>query len=220
MFEHHGGYEGEGPCFTTLNHTRLFYTQNHEGFEAMDENPPINAKGKRGARVQPRCSRTRPGTPTPPGACGSQASGQTLHEYNQSAAGFPLVLLLPSFLFLVVGLVNVYRFVPLVKGRPDTMRYTTGNFWTAVVGNLPGLGILFFLPSVWTTNAACESNWGWVRTFCRNCALLLIIRPLQSYNSKGQNPCEVAASLQGACFGERTDRFYLPTLLLTIRLCS
>lgn len=45
------------------------------------------------------------------------------------------------------------------------------------------LGILCFLRSVQAANAACKSNWGW------------------SYNSKGQNPCEVAASLQGPCFG-------------------
>jgi len=61
---------------------------------------------------------------------------------------------------------------------------TTYNSRSAAIGTLLALGVLCFLPSVQAANADCKANWGW------------------SYNSKAQNPCQVAASLEGPCFGQ------------------
>jgi len=64
-----------------------------------------------------------------------------------------------------------------------TMKSTTCDSRPAAVGTLLALGVLYFFPSVQAANAECKPAWGW------------------SYNSKGENPCRIAATLQSSCLG-------------------
>lgn len=136
----------------------------------MDPNPSTNTK---------RQERSRAPTAVLAHLCDEGSStlhavwitgGQTLHEHKEN----PLRQILsfsprfPWLLNLSVGLAGVpFLICPLkdVSSCPNMVRYGVGNFWTTAVGNLPVLGILSFLPSVWATNAVCNSNWEWVRTF-------------------------------------------------------
>ena len=97
------------------------------------------------------------------------------------------------------------------RHQSSAMKFSRRNPYP-VVATLLVLGVLCTSPSAWATNAACESDWGWVRVFIisvlsGHCHIRSSL--LQSYNSKGQNPCEIAASLQGPCFGQCTRRFHL-----------
>ncbi|KAF9647069.1 hypothetical protein BDM02DRAFT_2823162 [Thelephora ganbajun] len=61
------------------------------------------------------------------------------------------------------------------------MKFTT-NYFT--LGRIAfGVGALSFLPSAKAAFAQCVAGWEW------------------SYNSEGQNPCEIAGSLQAPCLG-------------------
>ena len=102
---------------------------------------------------------------------------------------------------MIYSLKNVTRHL-------HTIRSMIHNPGPVTVGTLLVIGILCLSPPVQAANAICQSNWGWVRIF-----LIPILSRyggrstfLQSYSSKGQNPCEVAASLQGPCFGQRMHR--------------
>lgn len=187
----------------------------------VDPPKPRNKRvtGGRNRPLQLWCSRTRAAigsTLVSAHVFGSQTLKRSMGI--NSPFGFCPCFLPPSFPFgFSLSGVNLVRAraypSPVIHSLKNVTRHLQSmihNPGPVTVGTLLALGVLCFLPSVQAANAVCESNWGWVRTFLIPVLFRYGYRLtfLQSYNSKGQNPCEVAASLQGPCFGQRTHQFH------------
>lgn len=95
---------------------------------------------------------------------------------------------------------SISRPGPCLLLLPSIMKFTANRLSFAPV--ILGIGALNLFSFVRADFAQCMSGWEWVRSSLSISMLRnSLLSRLQSYNSEGSNPCEIAGSLQAPCLG-------------------